>query len=486
MAAISNLGNTNQMLLEPATSSNGAKIPELEIANFVARQDAEKWQRNCSALEEKLARLEEDCGVLREREVKDRERIKSLVEELERKERDFREKFVEVVELRRKCEELEGEISGLRGNAVKMPDEMPKRGKEDRVVTPEQKRSRELVAANSESEGESDDGVLLRQLKKKRVMEVGYEADKGDECKEPCDEGDTEVDEEADSRIPLVPMNGVKEGFGLNSKGLLEVAKSEYKLLTRNRSPRSKRKFKSFIARCSSTARNSVISDYDGVAADLGPRSYCRRNSKIQNRERGYTGRIASSEEKNRAITRAEELQRNLNSDHPSFVKSVMRSHVSTSFWIGFPPKFCEENLPTRDRVRMVLEDEKGVEHNVNYIGYRGGLRGGWKGFGEDHNLEIGDALLFVLTEPKRFKVYIIKANHEPAGDLDDKIAEGDTPVIHKQSENTSSAEADTPAISEQAEGSNRAKTRGKPLRFRFVRRNIPKLEMPSKPEGRV
>lgn len=145
------------MIIDPTTSSNAAKIAELEIAIFVARQKVEKWCRNCSAIEEKVARLEEDCSVLREREMKDQGRIRSLVEDLERKERDFREKFVEVVEWRRKREELEGEISGLKENAEKVSDKMPKRRKGNRVVTPDQKRSWELVVADSENEGEGDE-----------------------------------------------------------------------------------------------------------------------------------------------------------------------------------------------------------------------------------------------------------------------------------------------------------------------------------------
>jgi len=70
----------------------------------------------------------------------------------------------------------------------------------------------------------------------------------------------------------------------------------------------------------------------------------------------------------------------------------------------GFPPKFCKENLPAHE-LKMVVEDEKGLEHKVNYLGSRGGLCGGWKGFASGHNLEIGDALVFELSEPTKFKV---------------------------------------------------------------------------------
>ncbi|ONK78381.1 uncharacterized protein A4U43_C02F18190 [Asparagus officinalis] len=141
--------------------------------------------------------------------MRDQDRIKSLVEDLGRKDRDFREKFVEVVGWRRKCEELEGEISGLKENAEKVSDKMPKRRKGNRLVTPEQKRSWELVVPDSENEGEGDDGVLLKKLQKKRVREVGDETDKGDES-EGSSEGDTEVDEVQTLSMPINIMEEVR------------------------------------------------------------------------------------------------------------------------------------------------------------------------------------------------------------------------------------------------------------------------------------
>jgi hypothetical protein len=53
----------------------------------------------------------------------------------------------------------------------------------------------------------------------------------------------------------------------------------------------------------------------------------------------------------------------------------------------------------------MVLEDEDGVEFPATYIGKRVGLSGGWRAFALEHKLDDGDALVFELTEPTRFKV---------------------------------------------------------------------------------
>ena len=55
----------------------------------------------------------------------------------------------------------------------------------------------------------------------------------------------------------------------------------------------------------------------------------------------------------------------------------------------------------------MVLEDENGLEYDAIYIGNRTGLSGGWRAFAMDHKLEDGDALVFELVRPERFKVML-------------------------------------------------------------------------------
>lgn len=74
----------------------------------------------------------------------------------------------------------------------------------------------------------------------------------------------------------------------------------------------------------------------------------------------------------------------------------------------GLPSKFCEEHLP-KMLLDMVLEDENGTEHEATYIGKRSGLSGGWRAFALYHKLDDGDALVFELIEPARFKVCINK-----------------------------------------------------------------------------
>ncbi|KAJ0985375.1 hypothetical protein J5N97_003731 [Dioscorea zingiberensis] len=191
------------------------------------------------------------------------------------------------------------------------------------------------------------------------------------------------------------------------SKSLLESSKSEHKL---SRSPsvsKSKKRIEITEVRRSARARNHVATYRDEV--ELGELKVQRSYTSGGNRKRLYNGRIASYEEQVHALNKAEQLQSDLKSGQPSFIKAMVRSHVSSCFWLGLPSKFCKDHLPLNE-LKMILEDEKGGEYDAIYIGNRTGLSGGWKAFAVDHHLEDGDALVFELIEPDRFKVYIIKA----------------------------------------------------------------------------
>lgn len=59
----------------------------------------------------------------------------------------------------------------------------------------------------------------------------------------------------------------------------------------------------------------------------------------------------------------------------------------------------------------MILEDESGSEYEAVYLGNRTGLSGGWRGFALDHKLDDGDALVFELADPARFKVIYVASS---------------------------------------------------------------------------
>nr|XP_009778966.1 PREDICTED: B3 domain-containing protein Os01g0234100-like [Nicotiana sylvestris] len=110
-------------------------------------------------------------------------------------------------------------------------------------------------------------------------------------------------------------------------------------------------------------------------------------------------------------MLRAEEVQANLPSQFPSFVKYMLHSHVSRGFWLSFPRKFCNSYLPKHDAT-VVLVDENEKEFATKYLIDKNGLSGGWRGFSIDHNLLEGDVLVFQLIQPCKFKVYIIRENN--------------------------------------------------------------------------
>ncbi|KAL8546287.1 hypothetical protein ACS0TY_006128 [Phlomoides rotata] len=59
----------------------------------------------------------------------------------------------------------------------------------------------------------------------------------------------------------------------------------------------------------------------------------------------------------------------------------------------------------------VVLEDESGEEFTIKYIAHKTGLSAGWRKFVAGNKLLEGDALIFQLIGPCRFKVYIVRAN---------------------------------------------------------------------------
>lgn len=177
--------------------------------------------------------------------------------------------------------------------------------------------------------------------------------------------------------------------------------------------------------RRSSRARNPIQSYCEEIDVRLPP---LRKRSKSNSSWTSYLARplnevkTASYEERERAIRTAEEIQSSLNFENPSFVKSMVRSHVYSCFWLGLPLKFCEEHLP-RDGINlMVLEDESGREYEATYISKRTGLSGGWRAFALDHKLDDGDALVFELYQPTSFKVYIVKASKPSRGEDDANV----------------------------------------------------------------
>ncbi|XP_057965292.1 B3 domain-containing protein Os01g0234100-like [Malania oleifera] len=138
-------------------------------------------------------------------------------------------------------------------------------------------------------------------------------------------------------------------------------------------------------------------------AADPGKRiSYKRKREMSQRND-------DCREYKPSVMQRATEVQANCAVKFPSFVKSMLPSHVTGGFWLGLPKKFCAMHLPKHDAT-VVLEDESNKEYETKYLVGKTGLSGGWRGFSIAHKLLTEDVLVFQLVKPTKFKVYIVRA----------------------------------------------------------------------------
>lgn len=111
------------------------------------------------------------------------------------------------------------------------------------------------------------------------------------------------------------------------------------------------------------------------------------------------------------AMERAEEVLVKLPDEHPSFVKHMLHSHVVQGFWLGLPSDFCNKHLPKKDTT-IVLEDEDGHNYDAKYLGAKQGLSAGWRGFAINHDIKVGDVVVFQLVSSAKFKVYILRANN--------------------------------------------------------------------------
>lgn len=394
---------TSRLIEEEKFVEVAVKSGNLGSEKRRAQAEVHEWKRKYGEMECQAMRLGEENSRLIEVERTERE----FNEALEVVNRDLesakRRAESEVLELRRKNEELDSRgLTLVEGGSCLVENEKGEgEFKETLINELLLRRSAHFVQKSPEE---------VSPLSSKKRRKHAFDGDNEDE------NGVDNYGEEGDGVSPNQKMKRCKHEPDRAKKAFGSSLTRSYGYMTRSR-----KKVVSFhLSEIGTFADEEVDmqipllpANSGHEVADKGVQSYLKSNSsKNQQRQGEYTRRIASYEEQHRAEMRAEKLQSNLNANNPSFVKSVVRSHVSGCFWFGFPTTFWEENLPAH-QVTMVLEDEKGLEHKVNYIGDRNRFSGGWRRFALDHNLEVGDALVFELTEPTRFKVYVIKAGQE-------------------------------------------------------------------------
>ncbi|KAH6772661.1 hypothetical protein C2S52_004530 [Perilla frutescens var. hirtella] len=110
------------------------------------------------------------------------------------------------------------------------------------------------------------------------------------------------------------------------------------------------------------------------------------------------------------SLEQAKGIQANSLAQFPSFLKQLLKSHLSGKFYLGLPKKFCDMHLPSQDDT-IVLVDENEQEYSAKFSVRKNRLSGGWRGFSIAHNLIEGDALVFHLIGPCKFRVYIVRAS---------------------------------------------------------------------------
>ncbi|KAK4599468.1 hypothetical protein RGQ29_009504 [Quercus rubra] len=165
------------------------------------------------------------------------------------------------------------------------------------------------------------------------------------------------------------------------------------------------------VVRRSTRFANKPAPIYKEVAVDRVaiPRRILGRQRNLSNLVLASPEAIAEADEK------AEKLVSGLPPGYPILTRSMQPSHVAGGFWLGLPVDFCKLNLPSRDDV-MTLIDEDGDEYPTIYLARKRGLSGGWKGFAVAHHLVHGDAVVFQLIGRTKFKVYIIRVNGSEEG----------------------------------------------------------------------
>ncbi|MED6218720.1 hypothetical protein PIB30_029169 [Stylosanthes scabra] len=172
------------------------------------------------------------------------------------------------------------------------------------------------------------------------------------------------------------------------------------------------------VVRRSSRVANMPAPVYKEVVIDRVVISRSRRSGSSYGRYRDYSKRVyASDEAREEALEKADKIQSDLQSEsgHPSFIKSMLQSHVTGGFWLGLSVQFCKMHLPKRDET-LTLIDEDGDEYETLYLARKTGLSAGWRGFAIAHNLVDGDALVFELINRNTFKVYIVRVNSPAEG----------------------------------------------------------------------
>ncbi|KAH7444591.1 hypothetical protein KP509_02G084400 [Ceratopteris richardii] len=218
-------------------------------------------------------------------------------------------------------------------------------------------------------------------------------------------------------------------GLGVMCRSISDIFKKTKTFSPQTRAlPRKKSLFPSelFESRRSPRIAQKPAPVYHSINDD--PPELARRRSARSSSVRRRWCSYISDQARDDAADAASRIEVN----HPSFVKRMLPSHVSSCFWLGLPLSYCKAHLPKNDQY-MKLVNEEGEEWESLYLARKTGLSAGWKRFAEDNELRDGDAVLFELVQYNQFNVRIVRvdgyevARDDDDGDMDDDDDDDDT-----------------------------------------------------------
>ncbi|KAI3954656.1 hypothetical protein MKW98_019787 [Papaver atlanticum] len=138
------------------------------------------------------------------------------------------------------------------------------------------------------------------------------------------------------------------------------------------------------LVRRSSRPHNTVTSYAEEFIEDRPMRKICGKSrDQASQQVKKPNEKVATEAQRAKAMKHAEDYQgRYVPSTHPSYVKSMLQSHVYNGFWLKYLPG---------EKTIVVLEDARAAEFDVVYTGEKenAGLSGGWKAFAEAHKLDV-------------------------------------------------------------------------------------------------
>ncbi|CAI9104347.1 OLC1v1003000C1 [Oldenlandia corymbosa var. corymbosa] len=133
-------------------------------------------------------------------------------------------------------------------------------------------------------------------------------------------------------------------------------------------------------------------------------------------------------------IKRAKEIEANLDPQFPCFKKIMLRTHLGNAYSLNLPMAFVRKNMPPHEAV-CTLEDEDGELWETMFcFGEIHFFRAGWKEFAVDHNLLEGDAVVFQLVAPCKFKAFIVRSTRSGEVDETPKLSQSDENINGKES----------------------------------------------------